>query len=67
MAFDTTKPPLPTNTSQESSGNLASSAISGATILSLLSQILAVLQALRLQQGTAYGLEIDPSNFDNLQ
>jgi hypothetical protein len=48
--------PLPTNAAQESGGNLA--LLTG--LLSVQAQILAELRALRLQNGAAYGVIVDP-------
>ena len=70
MAFDTTKLPLPTNAAQEAGGILTSISASDALIMSLLTQILASLEAIRLQNAAAFGAELSPSllnNFDNIQ
>jgi len=56
--------PLPTNAAQETGGNLASTV----TLLTYLqrlvdlnTQVLAVLQATRLQQAAAFGVGVEPS------
>lgn len=57
--------PLPANAAQEASGNLALVMQGMWRLIDINTQILATLQAMQLQDASAYGIQVEPSIFMN--